>query len=354
MHIRTALFATAVVASAASPAIAQVDKYSADAYAKPKYEGYVPPKNGYGQPDISGVWSNATTTPFERPAEFKDQLALSEDQANRVQGRAETYRRAGNVRTEAKVGAPEDRNTNLGYNRFWTDPGTQVMRVGGEPRSSLVTTTANGRVPPRKAGAPPIPRRTSGGADLDESNPMAGPRDNPEERGLSERCVFFPTGTGPVLRSVLYNNNYRISQGKDAVAIWVEMVHDTKIIRLNSKHRDDGLRPWMGDSIGWYEGNTLVVETTGFPEEQQRAFFNASDDLKVTERFTRVADNRLLYKFTVEDPKVWEKPWGGEYEFWASEGIYEYACHEGNYGMYGILAGGRESDRNEAVKPVKK
>jgi len=162
--------------------------------------------------------------------------------------------------------------------------------------------------------------------------------------------VFFLTGTGPVLRPVLYNNNYQITQGTDAVAIWVEMVHDTKIVRLNSKHRTDGIRPWMGDSIGWYEGDTFVSETTNFPAEQQRAFFNASDALKVTERFTRVAENRLHYSFTVEDPKVWAEPWGGEYEFWASEGIYEYACHEGNTGMEGILAGGRADDRRASAK----
>jgi hypothetical protein len=151
-----------------------------------------------------------------------------------------------------------------------------------------------------------------------------------------------------VLRPTLYNNNYRFVQGRDHVAIQVEMSHDTKIVRIGGKHRNDGVRPWMGDSIGWYEGDTLVVETINFHPQQE--FYGASDDVKVTERFTRVADNRLLYQFTIEDPKVWEKPWGGEYEFWASEGIYEYACHEGNYGMHGILAGGREEDRRAALK----
>jgi hypothetical protein len=345
MHIRTALLATATAAAialAATPALAQVNSYSADAYAKPNYDGYKPPKNAMGQPDITGVWSNATTTPVERRAEHKS-LALTEEEAAKVQGAAETYRRAGDVRTDPKVGAPTDKNTNLGYNRFWTDPGTQVMRVKGEPRSSFLT-TPDGKVPPRKAGAPTRARR----ADLSESSAGAGPNDNPESRGLSERCVFFPTTAGPALRPTLYNNNYRIVQGASAVAIQVEMSHDTKIVRIGGKHRTDGVRPWMGDSIGWYEGDTLVVETTNFHPDQE--FYGASDALKVTERFTRVADNRLFYQFTVEDPKVWDKPWGGEYEFWASEGIYEYACHEGNYGMYGILAGGREQDRRAAKK----
>jgi hypothetical protein len=340
MHIRSALLATAMAFGFATPAMAQVNSYSADAYARPNYEGYKAPRNAMGQPDISGVWSNATTTPVERRAEHKS-LTLSEEEAGKIQGAAESYRRAGDVRTDPSVGAPTDKNTNLGYNRFWTDPGTQVMRVNGQPRSSFLT-TPDGKVPPRKADAPRVQRRIQ----LDESSAGAGPNDNPESRGLAERCVFFPTTAGPVLRPTLYNNNYRIVQGKDSVALWVEMPHDTKVIRIGGKHRNDGVRPWMGDSIGWYEGDTLVVETINFHPQQE--FYGASDDVKVTERFTRVADNRLLYQFTIEDPQVWEKPWGGEYEFWASEGIYEYACHEGNYGMHGILAGGREADRRAA------
>ncbi len=342
MRIRIALIATAVAFSLAAPVTAQVNSYSADAYAKPTYAGYKAPKHGFGQPEISGIWSNATTTPVERRPEHKS-LVLTEEEAAKVQGAAESYRRAGDVRTDPSVGAPTDKNTNLGYNRFWTDPGTQVMRVRGEPRSSFLT-TQDGRIPPRKAGAPTLQRRLQ----LDESSAGAGPDDNPESRGLAERCVFFPTVAGPVLRPTLYNNNYRIFQGKDSIAIWVEMPHDTKIVRIGGKHRKDGVRPWMGDSIGWYEGDTLVVETINFHPQQE--FYGASDDVKVTERFTRVADNRLHYQFTIEDPLVWDKPWGGEYEFWASEGIYEYACHEGNYGMYGILAGGRELDRRSAQK----
>ena len=305
---------------------------------------YKPTKNEFGQPNISGVWSNATTTPFERPAEFGNQLTLTEEQAARVQGAAEDYREAGNVATDPDAGAPKDKNTAAGYNRFWTDPGTSVMRVNGEPRSSMITTTANGRVPPRKESAPDFARRKlpPGGA-FTEAASIAGVRDNPENRALSERCIFMSTTAGPVLRPVLYNNNYRIVQGPDSVAIEVEMIHDTRIVHLNAKHRDDGVKQWMGDSIGWYDGNTLVVETVDYHPEQ--TFYGATDKLKVTERFTRVADDRLLYQFTVEDPNVWEKPWGGEYEMWASPELYEYACHEGNIGLHGILAGAREEER---------
>jgi hypothetical protein len=126
------------------------------------------------------------------------------------------------------------------------------------------------------------------------------------------------------------------------------MVHDVRIIRLNSKHRTDGVRPWFGDSIGWYEGDTLVVETTNFPRSQ--GFQGSWENLKVTERFKRVAEDRVLYQFSVEDPATWDKPWGGEYEFGALGGsVYEYACHEGNYAMWNILAGSRQAERQEAT-----
>jgi|JI9StandDraft_2_1071091.scaffolds.fasta_scaffold38123_2 hypothetical protein len=329
------------LAAFASPALAQVNSYSEDAYAKPNYEGYVPPKNGFGQPDIAGVWSNATTTPVERPREFTS-LNLTEEQAASVQGRAETYRRAGDAPTDPTVGAPTDRNTNLGYNRFWTDPGTQVMRVNGQPRSSILT-TPDGRVPARKPGAPPPPKRRV--AVTSEFSAEAGANDGPESRGLPERCIFMPTTAGAVMRPVLYNNNYQVAQGSDSVAIWVEMIHDLRVIRIGGKHNEGSaeIRPWMGDGIGWYEGNSLVVETINYHPFQE--LYGASDNVKVTERFTRVADNRLLYQFSIDDPVTWDAPWGGEYEFWSSEGIYEYACHEGNHGMIGILEGARELER---------
>ena len=307
---------------------------------------YAAPLNVFGQPDISGVWSNATTTKFERPRGL-DALVLTEEEAASIQGAAEDYRAAGDTPTEPSAPAPTDRNTALGYNRFWTDPGTQVMRVGGEPRSSMITFPADGRVPPRREGAPPPPvdPRTLSMHYAED----VGRNDDPEVRGLPERCIFMPTTAGPVLRPVLYNNNYLITQGENAVAIQVEMIHDVRIVRLDSEHRQDGLRPWMGDSIGWYEDESLVVETTNYHPHQK--FYGASQELKVTERFTRVAEDRLLYQFTVEDPLVWEERWGGEYEFWTSPGIYEYACHEGNHGLYNILAGGRAEERRAARAP---
>jgi hypothetical protein len=148
----------------------------------------------------------------------------------------------------------------------------------------------------------------------------------------------------PMLPNGYYNNNYEIVQTPDHVVINVELIHDNRIVRLNSQHRTDGVRPWMGDSIGWYEGETLVVETTNIPERQQLA--GSWKNLKVTEWFTRVSPTRLTYRFQVEDPDVWAAPWGGEYNFYPLKGIvYEYACHEGNYALPAILAGARRAEK---------
>ena len=176
--------------------------------------------------------------------------------------------------------------------------------------------------------------------------------DNPEDRGLGERCLTsFANSAGPVMLPLMYNNNYLFVQSKDTVAILVEMVHDVRMIHIGAAHRTDGLRPWFGDSIGRYEGDTLVVETTNFPKAQ--AFRGAWKELKVTERFTRKGPHRMLYQFMVEDPTVWEQPWGGEYEFSSSKGqLYEYACHEGNYAMAGILGGARAEEAAAATRKV--
>lgn len=219
------------------------------------------------------------------------------------------------------------------YDRGWLDPGSTVMRVGGQPRTSLLT-TPNGQVPARRSGAP-APAASNAGRSFD----------NPEARGLGERCIisFGRNGGPPMFANGFYNNNYQIVQGPDHVAIEVEMVHDVRMIRLNSVHRSDGVRPWFGDSIGWYEGDTLVVETINIPQAQ--AYFGSWEKLRVTERFTRVGPKSLHYAFTIEDPDAWDKPWGGEYEFHPLDGrIMEYACHEGNYALEGILAGARAEE----------
>jgi hypothetical protein len=197
----------------------------------------------------------------------------------------------------------------------------------------------------------PAAGRGGGGGGRGGGFGGGAPRGNPEEFPLAERCIMsFGRNVGPpMLPNGFYNNNYRLVQGKDSVAIWVEMVHDVRVIRLNGKHRTDGVRPWGGDTIGRWEGETLVAETTNIPQAQ--AYSGSWENLTVTEKFTRVSPTRLRYQYIIKDPTAWDQPWGGEYEFDAlppGQGVYEYACHEGNYAMENMLAGARAEDRARA------
>ena len=175
-----------------------------------------------------------------------------------------------------------------------------------------------------------------------------GPYDGPEMLGIAERCILGFTGAVPTFPS-LYNNYKSIVQTEDYVMILIEMVHDARIVRMNSEHPGPGVKRWLGDSIGWWEDDTLVVDTTNFhPEASIRG---GSENLHVVERFTMLADGNLLYRFTVEDDTVWTAPWTGEYIWRASDDrVYEYACHEGNYAMGNVLRGARllEKEAQEA------
>ena len=216
---------------------------------------YKAPMNTNGQPDLEGTWTNATLTVLERPKEYGTRKVMTSEEVKKVEG--------DDAKLYAADAAPRDpkfKTTDLphecgkgfsgagcGYNAAWIDPGTTVMRVNGEPRSSFITDPANGRLPPYKSGvrAPGMEQYAHRG-------------ENPENMAVSERCLSsFGYSAGPVMLPLLYNNNYEIAQTKDTVAIDVEMVHDVRIIHIGAKHRTDGLRPWMGDSIGWYEGPTL-------------------------------------------------------------------------------------------------
>ncbi len=258
------------------------------------------------------------------------------------------------------------------------------MRVYGKPVTSFITFPANGRVPPLKAGARPTGaiRQAAGEGDDGPPAPRAAPTGrrrrfvpasaavraaaadgaartaargargagpaNPENLSLGERCIMsFGSSSGPIMQPQLYNNNYQFVQSKNTLGIEVEMVHDVRVIRIGGTHRTDGVRPYMGDSIGHWDGDTLVVETTNFPRAQ--SLRGSWENLKMTEKFTRLSPTRLRYEFTVEDPTLWEKPWGGQYEFTPTNGqVYEYACHEGNYAMEGILAGARDEEKQAA------
>lgn len=320
---------------------------------------YKAPRLSFGQPDLQGVWSNASLTSLTRPRDLGDRLVYTEEEVKKLEGNVLIEIEEGNQPTDPNAPADYVAPTTVtrpefqaaggavgGYDRGWLDPGNHVMRVRGEPRTSILT-TPNGMPPARIAGASTGPSPAM--------PPNTNSFDSYERRSAGERCIIsFGRNAGPpMLANGFYNNNYQITQSPDHVVITVEMNHDARIVRLNSKHRTDDIRPYFGDSIGWWDGDTLVVETTHLPRSQQ--FMGSWENLKVTERFTRVADDRVHYAFTVEDPTFWEKPWGGEYEFSPlGQPLYEYACHEGNHALPGILLGERVKEwaaEEAAAKP---
>lgn len=305
-------------------------------------QAYKAPRNIHGQPDLEGVWTNASITTLERPAAFKS-LVLTEEQAKRLEAQSAARRAAGDQPTDPNAPPPTAGGNVGGYNTAWTDPGTHVGRIKGELRSSWIVEPADGKLPYSAEGRKIM---------MDRLAEVRGSFEGPESRPLGERClVGFGSTAGPPMLNVLYNNNYQIVQNKDEVAILVEMNHDVRHVRLNGKHLPPDITPWFGDSIGWYEGDTLVVETTNFnPWEALRTntnlSFYISPQAKVTERFTRVAKDQILYEFTVEDPKIFTQVWKAQMPLNATDGpIYEYACHEGNHALEGILAGARQDER---------
>jgi hypothetical protein len=361
LALGTAL-AAADLALAAEPApAAKAPAAAVDSSIPPP--GWKRPRNAMGQPDLSGDWTNATMTPLTRNKRLSDKAVMGADEARAIE-KAWTTALADadkptdpNASTES-VQAEFGKSKLLefrpdfalaggdvgGYNTFWIDPGTHILEIDGQYRTSILT-TPNGQAPPRKPGAP----KERGFADFRDIY------DSYETRSLGERCIMgFGRNAGPpMLSNGYYNNGYQIIQTPDAVVIGVELIHETRVVRLNGQHRTDGVRPWMGDSIGRYEGDTLIVETTNIPEQQD--FFGSWRNLKVTEWFTRVSPTRILYRFQVEDPDTWAQPWGGEYTFSPYGRVYEYACHEGNYALPGILAGARQREKEAgqaASKPA--
>jgi len=310
---------------------------------------YTAPRTAYGHPDLQGTWTNASLTKLERADQYGEKLVISEAEVKAWEGGNKEVVDLGNAKTSTTATVkdlPADcsggRVTNCNYNAGWTDPGEAVMRILGVPRSSLITTTKNGKVPPL----------TEDGKRRLAARTRTLTNDHPETRSLGERCLAVGNTPGPVMVSGLYNNNYVLIQNKDTVAIVIEMAHDVRTVRIGGKHLPSNVRPWFGDSIGHYEGDTLVVETTNFsPQQHVRG---SSENLKVIEKFKRIAPNELLYQFTVEDPTTFTESWGGEYTFKPSPGPqYEYACHEGNYGLENMLAGSRAEEREKAEADAK-
>ncbi|REJ85511.1 MAG: hypothetical protein DWQ36_03085 [Acidobacteria bacterium] len=322
------------------------------------------PRTADGKPDLSGTYDIATLTPLQRPPQYGDNLYLTPEEAERIEREEQEFLALGAAKSDPDRGAPEEggappvglgeeeRETlgagNVGgYNNFWIDRGDSVVIVDGKFRTSIITEPANGRYPPFTAdamkalgGLRDLMRPNDGTAYwIDWDRP--GPYDNMEQRPLAERCLASFASTIPATPA-LYNNFKRIVQTPDRVMILNEMVHDVRIVRLNSEHPPADMKFWMGDSIGWWEGDTLVVETTNFKEEPGGFGFGSLENHKVTERFTRQDADTLHYAFEVENPDRWQSAWKGDYTWPRTDDkLFEYACHEGNYAMGNIMRGAR-------------
>ena len=295
---------------------------------------YVVPRTEYGQPDLSGVWNFSSFVPMQRPRQFADKEFLTPEDIAAIANQTEAGLEALN-----NIGVG-------GYKTFW---GENAGR-GDNTRTSLITYPENGRVPETVEG---VPVQIGGlGPDEPGMRPVRMTvggiaKDGPEDRGLSERCIVG-FNSGPPFTPNLYNNNVQLVQSKDHVVIMTEMIHDARIVPLDGRdHIDDSIRQWSGDSRGYWDGDTLVVETRNFNDlTQSFSVFGSSLDKMLTEKFTRVDEFTVDYEFTVEDPSTFKDKITVLMPMAKVDGLmYEYACHEGNYGMVNILRGERMEEQ---------
>ena len=308
-----------------------------------------------GKPDLSGFYDSGTLTPLNRPKEFGEKKFMSRAEAEVLKKMSGLLQSDAEKVSDPNREAPPSGGDGEhgfgaggvgGYNSFWVDPGSDVSELNGKIRTSIVYQPANGRQPAM------TPRGMQAMADNFSSFAYTndgtaswlkkgghGPFDGPEDLALAERCLLG-FSAGPPSLPGLYNNYKRIVQTEDHVMILQEMVHDARIIRIDSEHTPDLNRKWLGDSIGYWEGDVLVVKTKNF--KRVNGLVGADENLHVEERFSMAETGNLIYDFTVVDETAWTQPWSGKYVWQASEGkVYEYACHEGNYAMGNILRGAR-------------
>jgi hypothetical protein len=311
------------------------------------------PRTADGKPDLQGFWDFRTLTPLERPEQFKDKPFLTEEEAAEIEQR--------NAERRARAAAPSDLDREPrkpggggaavgGYNDFWMDGGVTVV---GDRRTSLIVDPPDGRLPALVPGV----RRQVGSMveDLELGRPVrilatGAPPENPEDRGLSERCLVG-FNAGPPMMPSGYNNHMQIVQTGTHVVILNEMNHDARIVPLDDRPRLSGIRQWAGVSRGRWEGDTLVVETTNFTDKTPSFAPNVltalgtGTTLTLTERFRRVSEDVLEYEFTVEDPATFTRPFTAIVPMRKSdEPVFEYACHEGNYGLMSIMRGARAAE----------
>jgi hypothetical protein len=326
------------------------------------------PRMADGHPDLQGTYDLGTLTPLERAPGTP--LVLTTEQGKKLEQQV--------AERSDKLAAPVDANRSApptggdgspgpygnvgGYNNFWLDPGSHFTSIDGQKRTSLLVDPPDGRVPPltdaaqKRRATDAYARPTSDQTAREDDPGFEGSEayNDPEIRPLAERCLvgFASTSGPPILPTYFYNNLHQIVQTPDHVMILTEMVHDARVVRMNAQHAPPTVRKWLGDSIGRWDGDTLVVETTNFSDKTR--FRGSSMNLKVTERFTRIDARTLRYQFTVEDPSTWTRPWTSEYA-WPATGdlMYEYACQEGNYALGDILRGARLKETEEAAKKSK-
>ena len=286
------------------------------------------PRTPDGHPDFQGTWTTSTLTPLERPAEFADKPSLTVQEAREYEARL--LKEGNRDRRDGGV----DADLGRAYNEFWYDRGSHVVQTR---RTSLIIDPPDGKIP---ALTPEAQKRQTALAEYRRQHPG----DGPEDYSLANRCILWASG-GPPMMPGPYNNNYQIVQSPGNVTILVEMIHDARIISTDSRpHLPSTVRQWMGDSRGHWQGDTLVVETSNFTNKTP--FRGSSEKLSLVERFTRTDANTIMYEFTVTDPSSFTKPWTVQVPMKKStEPVLEYACHEGNYAMEGMLGGLRAEEK---------
>ena len=310
------------------------------------------------RPDLNGTFTNMSLTGLTRP-EGVEPLVVNADLAQQI---ADGTPIAGiapgdfdeSAPAESPNGAPPAGSIDFGlrgYNSFWTDPGSQLANVMGEFRTSYIIDPPNGQIPRLEEPLVDLNRKSFGYRYLTGIGDNSGPEALP----LAERCLIgFGNTAGPGMMGTLYNSTYQFVQTDDYVTVLVEMAHDARIIptfeseeEARANRRPSVLQQWFGDSVGWYDGDTLIVETVNInPQQMQQSSVPISAAGKITERFTRYSDTEIVYQFTVDDSNLYSQPWTAELSFHVTDGrLYEYACHEGNYAMPGILAGARRAER---------
>ena len=300
---------------------------------------YEPPRTEYGRPDLQGIWTNRSITRMERRPGIES-LVLSDEEAYEMAQSSFWLsldrQQQNNPVTEAK--ACQAAFWARGHNAFWVDNGDTMGLVKGEYRTSWVTEHASGRITYKE-----------GGSALRKAPhlPTIGSFDGPETRPVTERCIAFGGIIGPVMQNGIYNNNYQFVQTKDHVVLMSEMGHEVRIIPFADEYSNEDLQPWFGDSIARYEGDTLVIETIN-TNPLQGSYISPTG--KVTERLTRWSDDEIFYEFTVEDPSIYTQPWSGEISYYKETALFEYACHEGNYSLPGILAGARRAEMDKLAE----